>query len=109
MIKPILNIANMCYKCPWFKADVEMNKHYDGVKYADTDIHIFCKHKNLCDHIKSFLKDELTPEEPNTCETDEVIKNCVRCNHWVMSDDFIKCNTCENQNNWELAEDWKND
>lgn len=109
MIKPILNIGNMCYKCPWFKADVEMNKHYDGVKYVDTDIHIFCKHKNLCDHIKSFLKDELAPEEPNTCEPDEVIKSCVRCKHWVMSDDFIKCNTCENQNNWELAEDWKND
>ena len=74
MIKPILNIGNMCYKCPWFKADVEMNKHYDGVKYADTDIHIFCKHKNLCDHIKSFLKDELTPEEPNTCEPNELNK-----------------------------------
>ena len=84
MIKPILNIANMCYKCPWFKADVEMNKYYDGVKYADTDIHIFCKHKNLCDHIKSFLKDELAPEEPNTCEPDDDKK----CNsNWEDKDD----------------------
>lgn len=62
MIKPLLNAANMCRTCPWFEADIEMNKRYNGVKYADTYIHIFCKHKNLCDHIKSFLKDELAWE-----------------------------------------------
>lgn len=86
MIKPILNIADMCHKCPWFESEIEENKLYADDMYTDIDIHIhiFCKHKNLCDHIKSFLKDELTPEEPNTCEPDDDKK----CNSsWEDSDD----------------------
>lgn len=55
MIKTMLDISDMCHKCPWFEADIEENKLYAGDMYVDTDIHIFYKNKNLCNHIKSFV------------------------------------------------------
>lgn len=55
MIKTMLDISDMCHKCPWFEADIEENKLYAGDMYTDTDIHIFCKNKNLCNNIKNFV------------------------------------------------------
>ena len=58
MIKTMLDVGDMCHECPCFEAEIEANKLYAGDMYADTDIHIFCKNKNLCNHIKSFVADE---------------------------------------------------
>lgn len=55
MIKTMLDISDMCHRCPWFEAEMEANKLYAGSICVHTDIHIFCKNKNLCDHIKSFI------------------------------------------------------
>ncbi len=55
MIKTMLDISDMCHKCPWFEAEIEENKLYAGDMYADTDIRISCKNKNLCNHIKNFV------------------------------------------------------
>ena len=58
MIKTTLNVGDMCHKCPLFEAEIEANKLYAGDMYVNTDIHIFCKNKNLCDYIRSFISDE---------------------------------------------------
>lgn len=55
MIKTMLDISDMCHKCPWFEAEMEANKLYAESMCVYTDIHIFCKNKNLCNHIKSFV------------------------------------------------------
>ena len=40
MIKTMLDISDMCHKCPWFEAEMEANKLYAGSMYV---------------HIKSFI------------------------------------------------------
>lgn len=85
MIKTMLDISDMCHKCPWFEADIEENRVYAGDMYADTDIHIFCKNKNLCNHIKSFVADEAQ---------DKLSKKpyCRDCRYYDTSDE--RCERC---------------
>ena len=79
MIKTILNVGDMCHKCPCFEAEIEENRVYAG------DIHIFCKNKNLCNHIKSFVADEAQ---------DKLSKKpyCRDCRYYDTSDE--RCERC---------------
>ena len=85
MIKTMLDISDMCHKCPWFEAEMEANKLYAGSMYAYTDIRIFCKNKNLCDHIKSFISDTTQ---------DKLSKKpyCRDCRYYDTSDE--RCERC---------------
>ena len=55
MIKTMLDISDLCLELPWFESEMEANKLYAESMCVFTDIHIFCKNKNLCNHIKSFV------------------------------------------------------
>lgn len=57
MIKLELNVDDMCHKCPCFEEEVKTTKFYAIDKIVGTEITVLCKNRDLCEQLKSFLKE----------------------------------------------------